>query len=70
MAPIREYLCRDCGHQFEEIRGNDPEEADPKCPHECEGKVERLPALPGGYFMNSGSASTKPRTTTRRPSGK
>ena len=64
--PIREYLCRDCGHTWEELVGHDD---NPKvvCPHECSGKVERLPALPGGYFMQSGGASTAPRTTTRKP---
>lgn len=58
MAPIRDFLCMSCGHEWEDIVRIDS--AVP-CPH-CEShKVEKLPALVGGYQMSSGGGSTRPR---------
>lgn len=57
---LREFICRDCGHLYEEIlRTGDPEII--PCP-QCEStKTERLISAHGGYQGNMGGASTRPR---------
>ncbi|MGH1366516.1 MAG: FmdB family zinc ribbon protein [Calditrichia bacterium] len=67
--PTYEYLCKDCGHKFDEFQSISAK-ALTKCPV-CKGKVERL--ISGGtglifkgsgfyitdYTNKSGSTSTK-----------
>jgi putative FmdB family regulatory protein len=55
--PLREYICRDCGHQFDEIVKH--HEPDPACPH-CSadghpGRVERLISAHGGIKGDFGT---------------
>jgi hypothetical protein len=62
MAPIREFLCIDCGH-INETLVRHPEDMPHGCDH-CEStKIELLPALIGGYNGDTGSGSTKPRNS-------
>lgn len=58
--PIRDFICEECGHQFEEIVGFYD---DVKCPH-CEsgGNPKALPSAPGSYrIKGDNSASTRPK---------
>lgn len=60
--PIREFLCNDCGHVFEELVRH-PEDMPQQCNHcECT-RIHMLPTAPGGYQIhgNSGS-STRPKS--------
>ncbi len=58
--PLYEYLCRECGHQFEAIVYSPDEEV--CCPHCERSKVERLVSTYGGYQMRgNNSASTRPK---------
>lgn len=61
MAPLRDYLCLDCGHQAEEFIKYELDEPT-ECSH-CEGKrLERLPAAVGGYHISGGNpGSTRPK---------
>lgn len=62
MAPISEFLCRDCGHIFEEIRAYDPENKPINCPHDCGLKATRIPSAHGGYHIKGNNgASIRPR---------
>lgn len=58
--PRYEYQCGGCGHEFEEtLKHSDPT---PPCPHcEDDARVVKLVSAPGGYQMNSGGGSTRPR---------
>lgn len=58
MAPIREFICGDCAHQFEEIVHGDESV---QCPHCESGKVHKLISAHGGYSMSSGGSSTRPK---------
>lgn len=60
--PLREYICRDCSHQFEEFIKYESDEPD-QC-RQCESpKIARLPSAVGGYHINgSNSGSTRPRS--------
>jgi putative FmdB family regulatory protein len=59
MVPIREFICLDCGHEFETlVRADDPP-AD--CPHCEKNHTEQLISAFGGYSMASGGSSTRPR---------
>lgn len=71
MAPLREYLCKYCAHQFEVlVYAMDPEEYKySECPY-CESKAKVLPALIGGYQGNMGGASTRPKNSTSKASKK
>ena len=64
--PIREFLCRDCGH-IQEVIVHHPEDLPEECDHCDSVKIEKLPALIGGYRGNMGSASTSPKSTFRKP---
>ena len=57
--PIREVQCGECGHIWEEIlRAGDNA---PNCPH-CEStKTVTLISAHGGYNMNSGPSSVRPK---------
>lgn len=57
--PIYEFLCKDCGHVFDElVKDRDKKVA---CPH-CEtDRTEKLISAHGGYNMASGGSSTRPR---------
>ena len=57
---IREFICRDCGHLYEEIlRSYDAQQV--PCP-QCESShTERLISAHGGYNMASGGSSTRPK---------
>jgi putative FmdB family regulatory protein len=60
MAPLYDFRCTKCEHTFETIAG--PQEA-PPCP-KCKDSefIERCITAPGGYQMNSGGSSTRPRS--------
>lgn len=62
MAPLREYLCLDCGFQNEEFIKYETDEPT-ECPH-CESvKFERIPSAVGGYHINGSNAgSTRPKS--------
>lgn len=62
MPPLRDYICRDCGFQFEEFARYESEEPT-GCSH-CESdKIARLPSAVGGYHINGNNAgSTRPRS--------
>jgi putative FmdB family regulatory protein len=64
--PIYEFICRDCGHEFEEISSYDAGSV--TCPH-CEtNRVEKLMSSPGGYHINgSNGASTRPKAAGSKP---
>lgn len=59
--PIHEFICDQCGHQFEEFfRQTEKIPNRTECPH-CETKTAtRLPSAHGGYSMSSGGSSTRP----------
>jgi putative FmdB family regulatory protein len=50
--PLYEYLCKKCGHQFEEIRKFSDKQPK-KCP-ECGGVIEQLISAPAVQFKGSG----------------
>lgn len=67
--PIIEFLCRDCGYRFEDIipQHYDPDHDGNECPH-CESKrCEKLFPVTGGYSMNSGPSSVRPKGAGSRP---
>lgn len=67
--PIREFQCRDCMHIFETVvdRNSDPDvEVECRC---GSTKVDRLISVTGGYKMNSGGSSTRPKSAGSRPKG-
>lgn len=58
--PLYDYLCRECGHQFETVVYDPDEQV--CCPHCEKSKVERLVSHWGGYAIkgdNSGSTKRK-----------
>jgi putative FmdB family regulatory protein len=56
--PLRDFLCLNCGHEFETlIRADEAQQ----CPHCESAKLDQLPALPGGYQMSSGPSSVRPK---------
>jgi putative FmdB family regulatory protein len=57
--PLKDVLCRDCGHIWEELLKS--WEDSPDCPH-CESKkTEKLISAPGGYSIKgNNSASVRP----------
>jgi putative FmdB family regulatory protein len=58
--PIREYQCRECGHIMENFELK-AEDALTQCV-QCEsGQIERLLSAHGGYSMDSGPSSIRPR---------
>ncbi len=60
MVPIREFICLDCGHEFEALTYSYEKEP-AECPH-CEtNHTEQLVSAHGGYSMSSGGSSTRPR---------
>jgi len=68
---IREYLCGDCGYQYEEmVQSQDPSiYRSSQCPH-CEAEADLLPAIIGGYNGNMGGSSTRPKNSTSMKSKK
>lgn len=68
--PLREYLCRYCHHQFEEIVYY--KDYDDYCTYVCRcgSKADMLPAMIGGYVGNLGSSSTRPKNSTSMKSKK
>jgi len=50
--PLYEYLCKKCGHRFEEIRKFSDEHLR-KCP-ECGGVLEQVISAPAVQFKGSG----------------
>lgn len=60
--PLREYICRDCSHQFEEFIKYESDE--PEQCRQCESiRIARLPSAVGGYHINgNNSGSTRPRS--------
>lgn len=59
--PLREYICRDCSHQFEEFVKYESDE--PEHCRQCESvRIARLPSALGGYHISGNNAgSTRPR---------
>lgn len=59
--PIREYICKDCGHIFENFERGD-EDKPTQCTQCDSGKIERLLSAHGGYSISgSNGASVRPR---------
>ncbi len=57
--PIYEFVCEDCGHEFETLLRNRDEVAGLKCP-KCESaKLKRLMSVAATVVKDSG-ASSKP----------
>jgi putative FmdB family regulatory protein len=50
--PNYEYLCKDCGHRFEQIRKFSDKQLR-KCP-ECGGVIEQVISAPAVQFKGSG----------------
>jgi putative FmdB family regulatory protein len=50
--PLYEYLCKKCGHRFEEIRKFSDKQPK-KCP-ECGGMIEQVISAPAVQFKGSG----------------
>jgi putative FmdB family regulatory protein len=50
--PLYEYLCKKCGHRFEEIRKFSDKQPS-KCP-ECKGVLEQVISAPAVQFKGSG----------------
>ncbi len=50
--PLYEYLCKKCGHRFEEIRKFSDKQPT-KCP-ECKGVLEQVISAPAVQFKGSG----------------
>lgn len=50
--PLYEYLCKKCGHRFEEIRKFSDKQPT-KCP-ECGGVIEQVISAPAVQFKGSG----------------
>ena len=50
--PLYEYLCKKCGHRFEEIRKFSDKHVQ-KCP-ECGGAIEQVISAPAVQFKGSG----------------
>ena len=50
--PLYEYLCKKCGHRFEEIKKFSDKQPK-KCP-ECGGVIERVISAPAVQFKGSG----------------
>lgn len=70
MAPLREYICNYCNHQFEElVYSQDPDEYK-HCICRCGSTAEVLPAMIGGYNGSTGTASTRPKNSACMPSKK
>lgn len=62
--PLRDFTCADCGNKFESFVKRDPvllREVGTECPACQSSNVASHVSAPGGYHMNSGSASTRPR---------
>jgi len=66
--PLYEFLCRECGHTWEDmVRASEEDEVVINCPH-CESyKLDRLFPMIGGYFMNSGPSSVRPKGAGSTP---
>lgn len=64
MCPLNEYICTGCAHIFETINKWSPElkEKKEECPHCNTLTGEYLPSAHGGYSMNSGGGSTRPKS--------
>ena len=58
--PLREYLCRGCGHTWEELIRSSAD-LPKKCPHCDTRQIEQLISTYGGYQGNFSTASTRPR---------
>lgn len=57
--PIRDFNCRACDYTWERlVVGNEEPQACPNCESTA---ISRLPSMVGGYKMNSGGGSTRPR---------
>ncbi len=70
MAPLREYQCQYCGHEFIElVMSQDPDEYRFfEC--RCGSKAKLLPAMIGGYKGDMGGSSSRPKRSTAMPSKK
>lgn len=60
MPPIREYVCKDCEHIFENLERSQ-DDAATECSRCRSPKIERLVSSHGGYNMDSGPASVRPK---------
>jgi putative FmdB family regulatory protein len=75
--PLYEYLCKKCGHRFEEIKKFSDKQPK-KCP-ECGGVIEQVISAPAVQFKGSGwyvtdyakkgSASAKSQSSSEDDSG-
>lgn len=58
--PLREYKCLDCGHVQENLERT-PADTLTQCVSCGSGKLERIISTYGGYSMDSGPSSVRPR---------
>ena len=66
--PNYEYLCKDCGHRFEQIRKFSDKQLR-KCP-ECGGVIEQVISAPAVQFKGSGWYVTDYAKGSSKDSGK
>lgn len=64
--PLREYICTECAHEQEHLIGLYDTEK-PVCCHCDTDTLERLVSVTGGYKMDSGPSSTRPKGAGSRP---
>jgi len=64
MAPLRDYLCDNCHHEFEEMVSSGDPESYQTTECRCGAKARVLPSLIGGYQGNMGGASTRPKNSS------
>lgn len=57
MAPLREYMCRDCVDTFEVLEQH-PEDAPQGCIRCESSNIERLPSAAGGYTIRGANTSS------------
>ena len=60
MPPIHEYLCADCGEKKDELIRK-AEDEPTQCPSCGSAQYTKQVSAHGGYEMNSGPASVRPR---------
>jgi putative FmdB family regulatory protein len=65
--PLYEYLCKKCGHRFEQIRKFSDKQLR-KCP-ECGGVIEQVITAPSVQFKGSGFYQTDYKTASSGSAG-
>lgn len=58
--PIYDMICGGCGHEFEAFVSAPDEPGE--CPHCLSTETAKLPSAFGGYRMDSGPSSVRPKS--------